>query len=216
MPTTTITASDNNPLQAIFNPQTSSDNTEARILRHALAALIQYGPRRMSMEDIARRAGLSRITLYRRFADKESLIVAVIIGECRRCLLEIVKRIGSVKSMEDRFVLGFVATVDVARQHPIFARIASDGLDSDWLASLPISATQAIDFGRSTMAGIIRGLQAQGYFAGVDSGDMAELLIRLWQSLVFVPSEHLNAEQPESIEAFARGFLFPLLSGRSK
>lgn len=205
-----------NPLQAIFSQAQPNDETERQILRHALAALVQYGPRRMSMEDVARRADLSRITLYRRFTDKEALIVAVIISECRRCLLEIVARIGKIKSVEERFVQGFAATVDVARQHPIFARVASDGLDSDWLTSLPVSATEAIDFGRGAMTGIIRGLQAQGHLARVDAEDLAETLIRLWQSIVFVRSDRLSADNPASVEAYARGFLFPLLSARSK
>lgn len=51
---------------------------DTAILDAACALMFAKGPAKMSMEAIARQAGVSKVTLYKRFADKETLIDAVI------------------------------------------------------------------------------------------------------------------------------------------
>ena len=57
-----------------------------RILDAALGQFEDFGLRRSTMEDIARRCGLSRITIYRRFPRKENLVEAVVLRELRNFL----------------------------------------------------------------------------------------------------------------------------------
>ena len=47
------------------------DETSTRILDAAFELFSRIGIQRSTMEDVARRAGVSRITVYRRFATKE-------------------------------------------------------------------------------------------------------------------------------------------------
>lgn len=188
--------------------------TEARIRDCALAVLSDHGARRMSMEDVARRAGVSRVTVYRHFRDKDALILSVLVAETRRCLDQVIAKIAPLKGVEERFVEGFVATVDVAWRHPLFARMIDDGFDSDAWSSLPISAAQAIDVGGIVVADEIRRLQARGHFHGSEPEDVAETLIRLWQSIVFVPSARFRRGDLAAVERLARRFLYPLLGRR--
>ena len=44
----------------------------------------EYGARRANVDDIARAAGISRSTLYRRFPNKEALLEAVVDRETGR------------------------------------------------------------------------------------------------------------------------------------
>ena len=48
------------------------------ILDAARVVFEEYGARRANVDDVARKAGISRSTLYRRFPNKESLLAAVI------------------------------------------------------------------------------------------------------------------------------------------
>ena len=51
---------------------------ERQILDAAYELLLAVGMRRMNMADVARRAGVSRATLYRRWANKDRLVFAAI------------------------------------------------------------------------------------------------------------------------------------------
>ncbi|PZG12078.1 TetR/AcrR family transcriptional regulator [Nonomuraea aridisoli] len=52
-----------------------SQEADAAILAAALDLLIELGAQQVSIEQVARRAGVTRATVYRRFADKTALLV---------------------------------------------------------------------------------------------------------------------------------------------
>src|SRR5579884_4518029 len=70
-------------------PGTGADPVTGRILDAALGQFEDFGLRRSTVEDIARRCGLSRITIYRRFPRKENLIEAVLLRELASFLGEL-------------------------------------------------------------------------------------------------------------------------------
>jgi AcrR family transcriptional regulator len=53
-------------------------STTEVILDAALAEFERHGVRRVALDDVARRAGVSRTTIYRRFANRDDLMSAVI------------------------------------------------------------------------------------------------------------------------------------------
>ncbi|MFD1934941.1 MULTISPECIES: TetR/AcrR family transcriptional regulator [Nonomuraea] len=55
-----------------------SQEVDAAILAAALDLLIEYGASQTSIEQVAQRAGVTRATVYRRFADKTALLVQAI------------------------------------------------------------------------------------------------------------------------------------------
>ena len=56
----------------------AADPTTEAILDAAVVGLERHGFRRVALDDVARRAGISRTTIYRRFSNKDELIGAVI------------------------------------------------------------------------------------------------------------------------------------------
>lgn len=65
---------------------TSTMNAESRILQAATEAFSAYGYRRASVEEIARRAGLSRTAVYNHFSTKRRIFDALIESLHRRAL----------------------------------------------------------------------------------------------------------------------------------
>lgn len=199
-----------------LTPSTAADKpldlTQARILDAAVEVLSEYGFRKASMEDVARRAGVSRVTLYRRFSDKDALVHTVVLREARRSLAAIVTEIDAVRSPEEQFVRGFVATVLVARRHPLLRKLIERDTDIVLPKYAALTASQLIDLGRNMMSGIIANLQAQGKFQGLPPDYLAELLIRLWHSIVLTPSSRVVSDEEKSLTKLAREFLYPLLS----
>ena len=53
--------------------------TRETILFAALELFLQRGIKKTSVEDVARRAGVTRVTVYRYFADKEALVRAAVL-----------------------------------------------------------------------------------------------------------------------------------------
>src|SRR5580704_3193435 len=60
---------------------TAPDSTEAAILDAAGECVLAYGVRRTSLSDVARRAGVSRPTVYRRWPDRRALVADLMTRE---------------------------------------------------------------------------------------------------------------------------------------
>jgi AcrR family transcriptional regulator len=58
-----------------------SERSRAKILKAAAALLITHGPRRMSIEGVADRAGVSKATIYRWWESKGELALDALVGE---------------------------------------------------------------------------------------------------------------------------------------
>jgi AcrR family transcriptional regulator len=70
-------------------PDAIDDDPLERIARAAEACFVRWGVPRTRMEDIAREAGISRPTLYRYYASKETLQQAVMVRHIRRRAAEL-------------------------------------------------------------------------------------------------------------------------------
>ena len=64
-------------------------NTAERIAQAALEQFTEFGIHRTSIEDIARRAGVSRVTVYRNVGSKDEVIRLVMAREAQRAMKEI-------------------------------------------------------------------------------------------------------------------------------
>ena len=59
-------------------PAPGADPATTAILDAAVVEFEQHGFRRVALDDVARRAGVSRTTIYRRFANRDDLVAAVV------------------------------------------------------------------------------------------------------------------------------------------
>jgi AcrR family transcriptional regulator len=60
-----------------------SDQAYGRILQTAMTVIREIGVARMSLDEVAARAGVSKPTIYRRWSSKTDLAVAAIVEACR-------------------------------------------------------------------------------------------------------------------------------------
>ncbi len=107
-------------------------DTAQRILDAAYALFLDFGFRRMTMEDVAKRVGVSRITIYyRHYRDKDALFQAVALRESRRAMRDIQKQLAALKDPEQIFVEDFLKTALQARRHPLIQRLLET--EPEWL-----------------------------------------------------------------------------------
>src|SRR5690349_13798910 len=96
--------------QPAAGPVPVDDDAAARIAAAALEQFAELGIRRSTISDIARRAGVSKMTVFRHFTNKQGLVQDVIARELRRALAEIDRRWGAAPTIEERLVEGFVTS----------------------------------------------------------------------------------------------------------
>lgn len=90
-----------------FNCNERSSATRSHIVKQMMAIVCDLGYRKVSMEDVAAAANVSRATVYSYFKDKEELMMAVIKDltlEDREILKEIIRGKGTVVDRMNRFL----------------------------------------------------------------------------------------------------------------
>jgi AcrR family transcriptional regulator len=99
--------------------------TEA-ILDAALVEFDRHGIRRVALDDVARRAGVSRTTIYRRFANREDLVAAVMDRENARLFADIAKELKDARPQSNYYVEAFTSALLRSRGHRVLNRMIAD------------------------------------------------------------------------------------------
>lgn len=192
------------------DPQTSDEIT-LRLLDAAYELFLSFGLRRTTIEDIAKRAGVGRPTLYRRFADKEALVQAVVMREVRRGLQGTWKQVAELDAPEEVLVQGFVYATHMAGRHPLIKRLLETEPEFI-LPYLTLRAGEVIELGQRLLAPPLRAYQERGYFPGIDAAYVVEVAVRLFMSVVLTSSPLVSAAEPAQLERLVRDFFLPLLT----
>jgi AcrR family transcriptional regulator len=103
----------------------SSSTTEA-ILDAAVVEFEQHGFRRVALDDVARRAGISRTTIYRRFRNKDELIAAVIERENVTLFADIALELKQAAPQSNYYVEAFTLAILRFRRHRVLDRMIRD------------------------------------------------------------------------------------------
>nr|WP_203893421.1 TetR/AcrR family transcriptional regulator [Planobispora longispora] len=188
-----------------------TDGTRARILDAAYEQFCRMGIRRSTMEDVARRSGVSRITVYRRFATKDALVEHVVRREFRRYFDRFLIDIEQARTAADRVVLGFVSSLRAIRRNPLIGGLIAAEPDLI-VPSMINDEGRTLATVRQFVAGQLRHEQRAGTVSGdLDTDLVAELMVRISASFLAIPSHIVDLDDDEQLAAVARRFLVPML-----
>jgi len=200
-------------LTLVNDPSGPTDDVGARILNAAFEQFCLIGIRRSSMEDVARRAKVGRVTIYRRFESKDKLVSALLWRETRTAIAKVEAAVSKVANPEDRFVEGFLAGMHAIRRHPlIMAMVATEPETA--LPLLTVKASAGLELARAFMTQEIRRARVDLGVPDVDSEQVAEIFARLTHSLVLTPPSCLPLDDDERTREFARRHIVPMVTGR--
>jgi TetR/AcrR family transcriptional regulator, repressor for uid operon len=186
------------------------DALSARILDAALGLAAASGVRNLTMDDVSRRARVGRMTVYRRFGDKERLIEALAVRECRRCLEQLDVAIGPEAPIEDQVAAGFVTSLRLAREHPLLNRLARFEPEAV-LGALLADGGLVFAAARGFVAARLLVSQEAGVLGPVDVEQAAELLVRLAFSFVLIQESALPLDDEEAARDVAKRLIAPVL-----
>lgn len=188
------------------------DEPRGRILAAAIQGVEDFGLRRFTVDDVARRVGVSRVTIYRHFPKKDKLLEAMLLHELRRYLRAIDTAVEPYETLEERLVEGFVFALTYLREHRLLGRLLRTEPEL-LLPALTINATAILAAGREFIAGFARREAAQGglTLADAEIEGVSELLARAVLSFVLTPDSVLGLSTPAETRRFAEHYLSPTL-----
>jgi AcrR family transcriptional regulator len=179
-----------------------ADETTQKILDSARASVLAFGVRRTTLADIARRAGVSRMTVYRRYPDAEALLRDLMTRELGGLLAE---REGD--PGDAPFARRVASAAITMRDHELLRKV----MDAEPELLIPyvvdrMGATQVIAFEVARRA--IEEGQAAGTVRAGDPDLLAQMVLLVVQSFVFsaginedaVPADKLLAQLEDLLE----------------
>ncbi|MUL47489.1 TetR/AcrR family transcriptional regulator [Mycobacterium sp. CBMA293] len=189
------------------------DDITTRILRAAIEQAELVGMRRSTMEDVARRSGVGRATLYRRFPTKAALNDAIVLSEARRFLDGSARARAQGKTFEDRVVYSTVFTVAFMREHALLKKLLRTEPET-LLPSLTVDAGAIIDFATEYSAALLRSeLYGTAPITPAQERHLrtvAELNTRLTLSFIVTPHTGIKLTTIEETRAYVRDYLLPM------
>lgn len=183
---------------------------DAELLRAARECVLDHGVRRTTLTEIARRAGVSRMTLYRRFPDVRSVVTALMTVEFG-AIVDRARATARTGHARQRLVRATVRGVQLLQDAPLLQRV----LDTDAELLLPY-LVQRLGSTQLAAEGFFRDYLAEGHADGsIRPGDpvvQARSLLLLVQSFVVtagpattdVSADALTAELAELLDGALR------------
>lgn len=101
----------------------SGTDTATRILDATLATMADHGVARLSLEDVARRAGLSRQTVYRYFPSKRDLVDATVLREEQVFIANMVSAAERQRDLEAALRAALDAAMRTGQAHALLNRL---------------------------------------------------------------------------------------------
>jgi AcrR family transcriptional regulator len=200
-------------LERILRPDSGpEDEARERMLAGTLEQIEDFGVRRFTVDDLARRLGISRVTIYRRFSKRNRLLEAALMYELRRLLREIDASVKSCETLEERLVEGFASSLMALRGHRLLNRLLRTEPELI-LPLLTVGGGPVIAASREFIAGIaLREGEGEGIeFEQEQLEVLSELLARAVLSFLLTPQSVVSLETPDEARRFARRYLTPVL-----
>ena len=193
------------PSPALATTAPQAITVTRRVLEAAKTCCERWGIAKVTIDDIAREAGVSRATLYRMFpGGKDVLYDAMRVQELEDFFTRLTARIEGADGLDDLVTRVVVAaTLELRDDQHLALMLASE--PGDTLGQLTVEGLPRI----IRVATLFLAPMVDPYLPRRESARLVELLSRLVISYFLAPSEHVDLGDPESASLFVRTFVIP-------
>jgi AcrR family transcriptional regulator len=123
-----------------------------RLLDATLYVAEMHGISRLSVGDVAKRAGLSRQTLYKHFASRDELVANAVMREAGRMVEQVIAASAGFDDPEQSLQAAILEMLRLARTHPLLDRL---------VATEPEALLPLLIDGRGSVLAIVRDIAQQ-------------------------------------------------------
>lgn len=181
--------------------------TRDRIVAAATDCIRRWGIRRVSMNDVAQQAGVSRRTVYLHFEDREALVLAVLTRVSELTVAAVRPLVAARPTLAEQVA---EAAVHVHALGPSDLQL---GLgfrpgESEDATLLLAHSERVMSAWHGFWRPFVEDARDRGEVrADLDVDKAVEWLMRAIISLVTVPARTFDADEPEEVRAFVAGFI---------
>ncbi|MEU7819685.1 TetR/AcrR family transcriptional regulator [Catellatospora sp. NPDC049133] len=179
----------------------SGRRVEDLVLDAARDCVLAYGVRRTTVTDVARRAGVSRMSVYRRWPDVQSLVADLMSREWHRVIVDAARQAAAADGpLRARLVTQSVTAAATLRVHPLLRKILE--VDPEILLPYMLDRRGA---GQEEMLGflieMIAAGQAEGSVRAGDPARLARAVLLTAQSFVLSVATVTDGHTPSDLDA---------------
>jgi AcrR family transcriptional regulator len=185
-----------------------ADPVSTAILDAAVIEFERHGFRRVALDDVARRAKVSRMTIYRRFAGRDELVTAVIDRENAVLFSDIASELKNAGPQSNYYVEAFTSAIMRLRRHRVLNRMITE--EPALTMQLAHRHYPAV---LERMADALRVIFPAGFAERIGAeavDELAETILRYAAMALLVPSAR-PLTTVDDIRAFATSHFLPSL-----
>lgn len=185
-----------------------ADAATTTILDAAVVEFERHGFRRVALDDVARRAGVSRTTIYRRFSGRDELVAAVIDRENAVLFADIAAELKTAGPQSNYYVEAFTSAIMQFRRHRVLNRMITD------------EPALALELGRrhygaivDRIADALQVIFPTGFAERIGAQvvtELADTILRYVAMALLVPARE-PLEDADDVRAFAAAHFLPSL-----
>ncbi|WP_199707452.1 TetR/AcrR family transcriptional regulator [Antrihabitans stalagmiti] len=183
----------------------------ARILAAAQKEFELVGIRRSSMSDVARRAGISRAAVYRRYPGKDSLVKAVAGREMLAVLARVAATVSVAPDAAGTVVQLAVASARELRSNPLLLKLLETEPEELYNYGAT-SGDTSLPIVRMFIVQYLQSLRDRDrLLPEADLAMAAEIMIRLATTQLLMPGGLMPFRDDAGVAEFARRYFVPLV-----
>lgn len=190
---------------SICNDLSDSPSVDDQILDAARSCVLDFGLRRTTLAEVARRAGVSRPTVYRRWPDTRAVVADLLTREIR----VVIPDMGGDEPARVQLVRAVVEVATGMREHPLFVKILRS--DPDLLMTYIVDRLGTSQ--RAIVERVSQAVAAGQIDGSIRAGDpvhIAAMVLLIAQSAVqsagmvaeVLPPEALTAELAVAVDTY--------------
>ncbi len=179
----------------------------------AAACYLRIGVAKTTASDIAREAGISRATLYRRCGSHEAIFLAVLKRESEAMAVDTrahLRRL-AVTDPAESTLEGMMFAIDQIRSRPVHAAVFG-GDAAAWAAGQAIGMEALRRIGEAGVRPLVDAALAAGSLTDGDVEDLVDWILRILISYAAVPGD--GGRHPDEIRRQLTTWFLPALEGR--
>jgi AcrR family transcriptional regulator len=148
-------------------PPEDSNRTRARILEVAASLLARFTVSKLTMEDVARAAGIARQTIYKHFSGKDDLLTELFVQQMELNQYPVLRKLSARPSPEGLLRL-FMTELDLARSYALFNEVLDPAV-APRMAELVFSSPKMTEARESFWVPLLEQYEAAGVLrSGLD------------------------------------------------
>ena len=176
-----------------------------RVIDATLDCIARQGVGKTTLDDVARRAGCSRATVYRVFpGGKDGVLAAVVDTEVSRFFSALAVRMGQAEDLEDVLVAGMTEAATRVSSHPALTYLLA--LEPEVV--LPQLAFARLDDVLATASAFLAPFLGR-WLDHDEAARVAEWAARIVMSYLSCPADNVDLTDEHDVRSLVRTFVLP-------